>query len=103
MSNKETINALSKEDLVAKVMQLEHQISLLQKMAFGPRSDRFKLPIEIPANQLSLGVSPEPVAEVEVKKTVVKEHDRTKVKVETKKHPGRNPLPSRLRREENYH
>ena len=100
MSNKETITALSKEDLVAKVMQLEHQVSLLQKMAFGPRSDRFKLPLELPANQLSLGVLSEPVAEVEVKKTTVKEHDRIKVKVEPRKHPGRNPLPSSLRREE---
>jgi len=100
VSNKETITALSKEDLVAKVMQLEHQVSLLQKMAFGPRSDRFKLPLELPANQLSLGVLSEPVAEVEVKKTTVKEHDRIKVKVEPRKHPGRNPLPSSLRREE---
>jgi transposase len=81
-------------------MQLKHQVSLLQKMVFGPRSDRFKLPAEIPSNQLSLGVSADAVAEVDVKKTVVKEHDRTKVKVNPKKHPGRHALPSNLRREE---
>ena len=80
--------------------QLQHQVSLLQKMVFGPKSDRFKFPTEIPANQLSLGVSVDTIAEVEVKKTFVKEHDRTKVKIEPKKHPGRNALPSNLRREE---
>jgi transposase len=94
------ITTLSKDDLIAKVNQLEHQVSLLQKLVFGPRSDRFKLPLEVPANQLSLGVSTEPLAEVEVKKTIVKEHDRSKVKLEGKKHPGRNPLPSNLRRED---
>lgn len=80
--------------------QLQHQVSLLQKMVFGPKSDRFKVSTEVPANQLSLGVSVDTIAEVEVKKTTVKEHDRTKVKIEPKKHPGRNALPSNLRREE---
>ena len=100
MSKNTDINALSKEDLVAKVVNLEHQIALLQKMVFGPRSERFKVAAEVPVNQLSLGVSTEPVAQVEVKKTTVKEHDRSKVKLQAKKHPGRTPLPSTLRREE---
>lgn len=100
MSKSNDITTLSKEDLIQEVMQLKHQVSVLQKMVFGPKSDRFKLPAEIPANQLSLGMAVDAVAEVEVKKTVVKEHDRTKVKVEPKKHPGRNTLPSNLRREE---
>lgn len=100
MSKNNDISTLSKDDLIVKVMQLEHQVSLLQKMVFGPKSDRFKLPAEIPANQLSLGMAVDAIAEVEVKKTVVKEHDRTKVKIEPKKHPGRNALPSNLRREE---
>ena len=100
MSKQADITTLSKEELIGEVIQLKHQVSLLQKMVFGPRSDRFKLPIEVPANQLSLGVSTEPLAVVEVKKTTVKEHDRGKVKLEAKKHPGRNPLPSNLRREE---
>lgn len=91
---------MSKEDLILEVMQLKHQVSLLQKMVFGPKSDRFKLPADIPANQLSLGMTVDAVAEVEVKKTVVKEYDRVKVKIEPKKHPGRNPLPSSLRRED---
>ena len=100
MSKNTDISTLSKDDLIVKIMQLEHQVSLLQKMVFGPKSDRFKLPAEIPPNQLSLGMVVDAVAEVEVKKTVVKEHDRTKVKIEPKKHPGRNALPSNLRREE---
>lgn len=100
MVSDKTISNLSKEELLEEVIQLKHQVSLLQKMVFGPRSDRYKLPAEVPANQLSLGVSTDPLAEVEVKKTNVKEHDRTKIKVDAKKHPGRNPLPSSLRREE---
>lgn len=100
------INTLSKEELILQVSDLqsqvsrfEHQIALLQKMVFGPKSEGFKVN-ETPANQLSLGVTAEPIAEVEVKKTKIKEHDRVKVKLEAKKHPGRTPLPSSLRREE---
>jgi transposase len=100
VSKNTDINALSKEDLVAKVVNLEHQIALLQKMVFGPRSERFKVAAEVPVNQLSLGVSTDPIAQVEVKKSAVKEHDRSKVKLQAKKHPGRTPLPSTLRREE---
>lgn len=100
MNKNKDITTLSKEDLILEVMQLQHQVSMLQKMMFGPKSDRFKLPVEIPSNQLSLGMAADTVAEVEVKKTTVKEHDRTKVKIEPKKHPGRNALPSNLRREE---
>jgi transposase len=100
VSKNSDISSLSKEELILHVTQLQHQVSLLQKMVFGPKSDRFKPSTEVPANQLSLGVSVNTIAEVEVKKTTVKEHDRTKVKIESKKHPGRNALPSNLRREE---
>lgn len=99
MSKSIDIHTLSKEELVLQVRDLQHQVSLLQKLVFGSRSERFQL-TEAPANQLSLGVTTEPLAEVEVKKTTIKEHDRTKVKLNTKKHPGRTPLPSNLRREE---
>lgn len=100
MSRKADITTLSKEELIDQVTQLQHQVSLLQKMIFGPRNERFKLADEVPANQLSLGVSPEPIAEAKVEKTKIKEHDRVKAKLEAKKHPGRTPLPSFLRREE---
>lgn len=99
MSKQADISTLSKEELVDQVKQLQHQVALLQKMVFGPRNERFKL-TEVPANQLSLGVSSEPIAELKLEKTPVKGHDRSKVKLEAKKHPGRNPLPSTLRREE---
>src|SRR5690606_17198293 len=36
----------------------------------------------------------------EIKKTTIKEHDRSKVSLKVKKHPGRIPLPAHLRREE---
>jgi hypothetical protein len=68
VSKNNDITALSKEDLIQEVMQLKHQVSLLQKMVFGPKSDRFKLPAEIPPNQLSLGMTADALAEVEVKR-----------------------------------
>lgn len=100
MIRSSNISSFSKDELIEEVMHLRHQVSLLQKLVFGSRSDRFKLPVEIPSNQLLLGVSAEPLAEVEVKKTSIKEHERSSVKLEAKKHPGRTPLPSTLRREE---
>lgn len=100
MSKKSDVTTLSREELIDQVTQLQHQVSLLQKMVFGSRNERFKLIDEVPANQLSLGVSTEPIAEVKIEKTTVKGHDRSKVKLESKKHPGRNPLPSSLPRQE---
>jgi transposase len=100
MSNRADITTLSKEELIDEVVQLKHQVALLQKMVFGPRNERFKITGETPANQLSLGVATEPLAEVEVEKTKVKTHDRSKIKLQAKKHPGRNPLPPFLRRQE---
>jgi transposase len=100
MSKHVDITILSREELIVQVTHLQHQVALLQKMVFGPRNERFKLTDEVPSNQLSLGVSTEPIAEAKVEKTTVKGHDRKKVKLEAKKHPGRNPLPSSLRREE---
>ena len=94
------INTLSREELINQVTDLQHQVALLQKMVFGPKNERFKIAAEVPANQLSLGVSTEPIAEVKVEKKAVKGYDRKKVSVEAKKHPGRNSLPSSLRREE---
>lgn len=85
MSKKADITTLGKEELIDQVTQPQHQVALLQKMVFGPRNERFKLSEETPANQLSLGVSTEPIAEVKVEKTTVKSHDRNKVKLEAKK------------------
>lgn len=100
MSTRADITTLSREELIDEVTQLKHQVALLQKMVFGPRNERFKIADEVPVNQLSLGVSVESLAEVKIEKTKVKGHDRSKIKLDAKKHPGRNPLPSSLRREE---
>ncbi len=100
MNSKSDIASFSKDELIEQVVQLRHQVSLLQKMVFGSRSEHFKTVAEVPANQLALGVSVEALAEVEIKKTAVKEHDRKTVKLQAKKHPGRTALPSGLRREE---
>jgi transposase len=100
VNSKSDIASFSKDELIEQVVQLRHQVSLLQKMVFGSRSEHFKTVAEVPANQLALGVSVEALAEVEIKKTAVKEHDRKTVKLQAKKHPGRTALPSGLRREE---
>lgn len=100
MSKRADITTLSREELIDEVVQLTHQVALLQKIVFGPRNERFKVADEVPTNQLSLSVSTEQIAEVKVEKATVKGHDRSKIKLEEKKHPGRNPFPSSLRREE---
>lgn len=94
------INTLSREELINQITDLQHQVALLQKMIFGPRTERFKVPVDVASNQLSLGVSSEPIAEVKIEKKAVKGHDRKSISIQVKKHPGRNPLPSSLRREE---
>jgi hypothetical protein len=78
-------------------MQLQHRLSMLEKMVLGPKHERF-----IPAsdNQLSLEMALESAAEHTVKVTKVEAHQRVEVKKKDKIHPGRNPLPSSLRREE---
>jgi len=98
MSKRADITTLSREELIDEVVQLTHQVALLQKIVFGPRNERFKVADEVPTNQLSLGVSTEQIAEVKVEKATVTGHDRSKIKLEAKKHPGRNPFPSSLRR-----
>lgn len=100
MTKKITLDQLNKEQLIDEVLQLQHQVLLLEKMVFGPKSERFIADADKAANQLSLGISVEALAEVELSKTPVKEHNRVKVKLEAKPHPGRHALPEGLRREE---
>ena len=78
MSKSTDLTTFSKEELLTEVIQLKHQVALLQKIVFGPKSERFKLSAEVPANQLQLGVSTEALAQVELKKTTVKEYDRAR-------------------------
>ena len=107
MSKPADISTLSREELIDQVKQfrnqveqLQHQVALFQKMLFGPRNESFKPQKEVASNQLSLDISVEPIAEVSVEQTPVKAYDRTKVKLKARNHPGRQPLPSSLRREE---
>jgi transposase len=93
------ISSLSKDELIVRVLQLEHQVSMFQKIIFGPKQERF-IPTEVAKNQLALDIQVEATAEVEVKEVAVKEHKRVEVKKKPKAHPGRHPLPANLRREE---
>lgn len=68
-------------------------------MIFGPKHERF-VPSEVAKNQLPLDIQVVPKEDVEIKEVTVKEHNRVEVKKKTKAHPGRNPLPANLRREE---
>jgi transposase len=93
------ITSLSKDELVVRVLQLEHRLSVFEKMLFGPRRERF-IASETPKAQLALEIDVQAVAEVEATEVIIKEHKRVEVKKKAKQHPGRNPLPASLRREE---
>lgn len=99
LKNNTDISSLSKDELIVEVMSLQHRLSLLEKMIFGPKRERFISALPADKDQLSLGMNVAPTEQVEVKQTVVKEHQRTEVK-KKKSHPGRHALPANLRREE---
>ena len=100
MKNNTNIAELSKEELIVEVMQLQHRLSVFEKMIFGPKHERFVPSIPVAQNQLALGIALETLAAPELKITQVLAHDRKQTQKKTKIHPGRNPLPSSLRREE---
>ncbi len=92
------ISTLSKEELVVEVLELQHRLSLLEKMIFGPKNERF-LPTPVDKNQLSLDMEVETIQQPEVKVTPIAAHERVVKKNKERIHPGRNPLPANLRRE----
>ncbi len=94
------IYELSKEELIMMVMDLQHEMAVLKKMIFGSRHERFSPILPVSVNQLSLGIEVEKIVEHEVITTHVPAHDRVQVEKKEKIHPGRNPLPACLRREE---
>jgi transposase len=100
LKNNTNIAELSKEELIVEVMQLQHRLSVFEKMIFGPKHERFVPSIPVAQNQLALGIALETLAAPELKITQVLAHDRKQTQKKTKIHPGRNPLPSSLRREE---
>jgi transposase len=78
---------------------LRHELEQLKKIIFGSRHERF-VPASHPS-QLSLGIVCEPLEAPAIVSTQKIEFTRTQK--EAKKpfiHPGRNPLPAHLRREE---
>ncbi len=81
------------------ISALRHELAQLKKMVFGSRHERF-VPASHPS-QLTLDIIAETLATPEVISTQTIEYTRTVT--EQKKpivHPGRNPLPEHLRREE---
>ena len=80
---------------------LKHRIEQLEKMIFGSKHERF-VPITPPPGQLALELQADAVAEVKINGQQKIEYTRSKTSVEQKttEHPGRNPLPDHLRREE---
>ncbi len=94
------IYELSKEELILMVMDLQHQLSVLNKMIFGSRHERFAPILPVSVNQLSLGIEVEKIVEHEVTITHVPAHDRVQIEKKEKIHPGRNPLPASLPRED---
>jgi transposase len=95
------ITELSKDELIVEVIQLQHRLSVFEKMIFGPKHERFIPALPIAQNQLALNIAVEALAAPEVKITQVPAHERIEVKKKQERiHPGRNPLPACLRREE---
>jgi transposase len=94
------ISTLNKEELIVKVMELEHRLSLFEKMIFGPKHERFIPTIPVAQNQLALSMAVETLPTPESTITKVPAHERKQAEQKTKLHPGRNPLPASLPRQE---
>lgn len=83
-----------------RIVALEQQLQLLQKMIFGSRQERF-IPTTSGDPQLLLDIPAEMVAAVSVTSAQKISYVRQNITVETKslEHPGRMKLPESLRRE----
>lgn len=100
VKNTTDISDLSKDELIVEVMQLQHRLSMLEKMVFGPKHERFIPTIPVSQNQLALNIEQATLVQPGVTITQVPAHERKQVEKKKKVHPGRNPLPESLRREE---
>ncbi len=89
------------EGLQLLALQLQQQLSQLQKMIFGSRQERF-VPAEVNTTQLALDIQADATASFAVVDAKKITYIRTNVSVEQKplSHPGRMKLPEHLRREE---
>lgn len=88
-------------DLKLQTLQLQQQLSQLQKIVFGSRHERF-VPSDANPSQLALGIEAEAVAACSVAEAKKISYVKTNVSVEQKPlvHPGRMKLPESLRRQE---
>jgi transposase len=91
----ETLEKLSKEELIHEVITLQTELSQFRRMIYGSKSERF-VP-EQPANQgiLELDVEKLP-EEPTVKETIT--YERKKSGVAPKVHTGRTPIPAHIER-----
>jgi transposase len=77
---------------------LQQELAQLKKLIFGSRQERF-----VPATstgQLSLDITSEPIAALELSKSRKIEYTRSSITAKPVSHPGRTKLPEHLRREE---
>lgn len=100
MKQTNAIADLTRDELVMEVMNLRHRLSVFEKMIFGPKHERFVPAIPVAENQLALDIEVEKIQEQEVILTHVPAHQRKQTEKKAKIHPGRNPLPASLPREE---
>ncbi len=98
LNREELLSVVDK--LTVRTMELEHRLSVFEKMIFGPKHERFVPTIPVAENQLALNIEIEKIAEPAVIITQVPAHQRKTSEKKTKIHPGRNPLPASLPREE---
>jgi transposase len=89
------------EGLHLQALQLQQQLSQLQKMIFGSKHERF-VPTKTNTSQLLLDIEAEATASCSVVDAKRITYTRTNILVEQKPlvHPGRMKLPEHLRREE---
>ena len=83
---------MSKEELIDRVAELEHENAQLKKLIFGAKSEKFKS-TEVPAEQLNM------FTDLEDGKVEALSQEVEKITYERKKnkaHKGRNALPSHL-------
>lgn len=89
------------EQAQLQIIQLQQQLSQLQKMIFGSKQERF-VPTDANTKQLLLAIDAEAVAACSITSAQNISYTRTNTAVEPKPldHPGRMKLPEGLRREE---
>uniref|UniRef100_UPI001C304FFC IS66 family transposase n=1 Tax=Chitinophaga sp. GbtcB8 TaxID=2824753 RepID=UPI001C304FFC len=81
------------------IRQLQHELSMLKKMIFGSRHEKF-VTSDSNIQQLSLDIKAEQLLASNVTEAKKISYVRSKVATTTLPHPGRHKLPDHLRREE---